>query len=157
MFKLSRLTDYAVVVLAALEQSRPDHVAVGGLAVATNLPEPTISKVLKLLNKAGIVQSVRGASGGYALKLKTGDISVLDIVCAIEGPFSVVACVEDSQDSCALQGACLMYGRWGLVNGALKDALGSVTLADMLQQQAQGLSPHRHAHAEASSKEERVQ
>ncbi len=135
MFKLSRLTDYAVVILSSLEKECPNHVAVGFVAEQTHLPEPTVSKVLKLLGKADIVTSVRGATGGYALKRQLGALTVLDVVVAIEGPLSVVACVENAVDSCVLENSCMMRGRWALVNDALKDALGSVTLRDMMQLQ----------------------
>lgn len=134
MFKLSRLTDYAVVVLSALEREKPSHMAVAAVAENTRLPEPTVAKVLKLLARAEIVSSVRGANGGYALERALSALTVLDIVVAIEGPLSVVACIDNGgEGGCSLENNCMMRGRWTLVNDAMKDALGSVTLRDMLE------------------------
>lgn len=158
MFKLAKLTDYAVVVLAGMAREQTNPVPVSAIAESTAIPEPTVSKVLKMLSKAGVVNSVRGASGGYALRYAAHKITVLDIVVAIEGPFSVVACVEDSTEDCALQGHCMMYGRWGLVNDAMKEALGRVTLQDMLSGQDGHSKPvHQIDNEFRQDIEERVQ
>lgn len=135
MIKLSRLTDYAVVVLA--EMSRTPRDAGGGLMAAstlslrTGLPEPTVSKVLKTLSRNGLITSVRGVAGGYRLDRAAGDIPVSLIIAAMEGPISLTSCVSGSHESCAHQGRCSMDGRWNPVNAAINAALDKVTLADM--------------------------
>lgn len=131
MIKLSKMTDYAVVVLSRMARSRGALLSAGNLAEKTNLPEPTVAKILKLLAKQELIESVRGVSGGYRLERGAQDIPVTAIIAAIEGPIALTSCVEDSHDSCALQGVCAMNGRWNPVNRALRLALDNVTLADM--------------------------
>ncbi|HOO81136.1 MAG TPA: SUF system Fe-S cluster assembly regulator [Alphaproteobacteria bacterium] len=131
MIKISRLADYAVVTLAELAQQKTPVSAVV-VAGQTRLPEPTVAKVLKLLAKAGLVQSIRGVNGGYQLKKPPAQIDVAQIVAAIEGPVSLTACVEGSTDICNYQKHCSVKGRWDDVHSTLRKALESVTLADMM-------------------------
>ena len=130
MFRLSKLTDYAVVVLirlAALEgvQTSP------GLSQTTGVPEPTVAKVLKALAAAGLVASQRGARGGYRLMRPLGGIAVSDVIAAIDGPIAMTACVEGSGSACEASCSCPLRGRWDVVNDAVRDALGAISLADM--------------------------
>lgn len=131
MIKLSKLTDYAVVVLAQMAQDKGALLSASALSERAGLPEPTVSKILKLLGKAGIIESARGVSGGYRLDKSAKNVPVTAIIGAIDGPIALTACVEDSHESCALQGVCAMNGRWNPVNKALRAALDNVTLADM--------------------------
>lgn len=131
MIKLSKLTDYAVVILAQMAQERGGLLSASTLSERAALPEPTVSKILKLLGKAGIIESARGASGGYRLDKSAENVPVTAIITAMEGPIALTACVDDSEESCALQGVCAMNGRWSPVNRALRAALENVTLADM--------------------------
>lgn len=137
MMRLSRLTDYAVVV-AAFMAGTPDgwrtsaFLSASVIAEGTGLPEPTVSKVLKLLGAGGIVVSARGSHGGYALGRTPGSISVSDIVVAVEGPITITPCVSGSSESCAIARHCFLCGRWNPVNAAIRTALENVTLADML-------------------------
>ncbi len=136
MIKLSKLTDYAVVVLAAMAchgiGQEQERLSASGLAEITNLPEPTVSKILKMLAKGGVITSARGVNGGYALNTTPAKTMVSDIITAMEGPIALTSCVKDSNDSCSLEGLCMMHGRWNVVNAALKTALDNVTLADMM-------------------------
>ena len=131
MIKLSKLTDYAVVVLAQMAQDKGALLSASVLSERAGLPEPTVSKILKLLGKAGIIESARGVSGGYRLDKSAENVPVTAIIGAIDGPIALTACVEDSDETCALQGVCAMNGRWNPVNRALRAALDNVTLADM--------------------------
>jgi FeS assembly SUF system regulator len=140
MLRLSRLTDYAVVVLVRL--SREDAVQTSpGIAAATGIPEPTVAKVLKALAGAGLVASQRGARGGYRLLRALPAIPVSDVIEAIDGPIALTACVEGSATECEQRGLCPMRGRWDPVNDAIQNALASITLADM--QPASGFMPAR--------------
>lgn len=135
MIRLSRLTDYAVVVLESL--NRGDSCASAAtLARASNLPEPTVSKILKLLSRSGIVAAQRGASGGYSLQITLADLPLLRVIEAIEGPLSIADCVEtethNGKGVCTLEGTCTMSGRWTMVNRAVKTALNSITLAQLV-------------------------
>lgn len=131
MIKLAKLTDYAVVILSAMAESEGTLLSAVQLADRTSLPEPTVSKVLKLLARSGIITSVRGAHGGYRLTDIPADITVLDIIEAIEGAVALTACIEGSQESCAIVNMCGVKGRWDIVNTAVKTALENVTLHDM--------------------------
>ncbi|MGC9268724.1 SUF system Fe-S cluster assembly regulator [Acidiphilium sp.] len=130
MLRLSRLTDYAVVVLVRLSRANDVETA-PGIAAATGIPEPTVSKVLKGLSQVGLVSSQRGAHGGYRLNRSLAAIPVADVIVAIDGPIALTACVEGTGGSCDSLSLCPMAGRWGVVNDAISDALNSITLADM--------------------------
>ena len=96
------------------------------------LPQPTVSKLLKMLTKAELVSSQRGATGGYVLTRQADAISIGDVIAAIEGPVALTACIDDSEeDVCGVQSFCGMRGNWVLVNAAVSDALNKVTLSDM--------------------------
>ena len=134
MFRLSRLTDYAVVALIRLDHEDPRAEAVQtspGIAAATGVPEPTVAKVLKALAAANLVSSQRGARGGYKLVRPLTAISVADVIAAIDGPIALTACVDGAAGGCEVEGRCAVKGRWDLVNGAIRDALSAITLADM--------------------------
>lgn len=130
MLRLSRLTDYAVVVLVQLAQVDGVETA-PCIAAATGIPEPTVAKVLKKLAQNGLVSSQRGAHGGYRLVRPLDAVPVSDVIVAIDGPIALTACVEGTGGSCDSASLCPMAGRWGVVNDAISDALASITLADM--------------------------
>ena len=131
MFRLSKLTDYAVVVLIRLAEV--DGVQTSpGVAQATGVPEPTVAKVLKALAAAGLVASQRGARGGYRLLRPLAGVAVADVITAIDGPIAMTACVEGSGASCETSCLCPVRGRWDAVNDAVRDALTAITLADMV-------------------------
>ncbi len=130
MLRLSKLTDYAVVVLVRL--SRADRVQTStGIAATTGIPEPTVAKVLKALAGSSLVVSQRGAHGGYRLARPLEAIPVSGVIAAIDGPIALTACVESGSGDCEVQTLCAMRGRWDPVNDAIKQALGTITLADM--------------------------
>jgi FeS assembly SUF system regulator len=128
MFRLSKLTDYAVIVLVRL--SRGETVQTSpGIAFATGVPEPTVAKVLKALAGQGLVTSQRGARGGYLLARPLVAIPVGDVIEAIDGPIALTACVDGG--GCDSHSLCPMHGRWDPVNEAIRAALDGITLADM--------------------------
>jgi FeS assembly SUF system regulator len=130
MLRLSKLTDYAVVVLVRLAGSEGVQTS-PGIAASTGIPEPTVAKVLKTLASSGLVASQRGARGGYRLMRPLSGIPVADVISAIDGPIALAACVEGSALECEAQGLCPMRGRWDPVNDAIHQALSAITLADM--------------------------
>ena len=130
MLRLSKLADYAVVVLVRLSHDAPCQTS-PGIAAATRVPEPTVAKVLKALAGSGLVTSQRGARGGYRLAQPLSQISVAAVVTAIDGPIALTACVEGSSAGCEAECHCSVRGRWDLVNIAVREALSAITLADM--------------------------
>ena len=132
MIKFSKLADYAVVVLSALHHNEGIMMSASELSQGTRLPEPTVAKVLKLLAKGNLVTSVRGAQGGYKVAHDASALKIADIVIAVDGPVSLTACVESGTNDCEYSCSCPVKGRWDLVNNAVKSALESITLADMI-------------------------
>jgi FeS assembly SUF system regulator len=130
MLRLSKLTDYAVVVLVRL--SHADTVQTSpGIAAAIGIPEPTVAKVLKTLAAGGLVASQRGARGGYRLLRSLTQIPIADVIVAIDGPIALAACVDGTSGTCESEALCPMRGRWDPVNEAIQQALANITLADM--------------------------
>lgn len=135
MLRLSKLTDYAVVVLVRLARddgrgNTPGAVQTSpGISGATGIPEPTVAKVLKAMAGKGLVTSLRGARGGYRLSRSLASIPVAEVIEAIDGPIALTACVDGGD--CESQCQCPMRGRWDPVNAAIRTALGDITLADM--------------------------
>ena len=130
MLKLSKMTDYAVVILTRLSEDAAVQTA-PGIAAITGVPEPTVAKVLKCLAGQSLVVSQRGARGGYRLARPISSIAIADVVTAIEGPIALVACVEGSASACEAHCRCPVQGRWDPVNDAIRDALAAISLSDM--------------------------
>lgn len=136
MLKLSRLTDYAVAAMVRLGVAGGAETS-PGIAASIGVPEPTVAKVLKSLSARGLIASRRGVNGGYRLERPLNEISVVDVIVAIDGPIALVSCVEGVGTGCENQ-LCPLAGRWDPVNLAIHQALSGITLADM----AASSSPH---------------
>ncbi|PJK31677.1 SUF system Fe-S cluster assembly regulator [Minwuia thermotolerans] len=134
MMRLSKMTDYAVVMMGHMGQSTGRVFAATQIADGTGVPQPTVSKLLKELARGGLLVSIRGAQGGYRLDRTPDEITVAEIVQALEGPIALTACVDGADDSCHVESFCGMRGNWNKVNNAIRTALESVTLADMAVQ-----------------------
>ena len=132
MLRLSKLADYAVVVLVRLSHHGGEVTTSPTLAQATGVPEPTVAKVLKALCAAGLVASTRGARGGYRLVQSLEAIPVSAVIVAIDGPISLAACVDGAIGGCEAQEKCPIRGRWDPVNEAIRVALTRVTLDQMV-------------------------
>lgn len=131
MLKLSKLTDYATVILSYMARhSGVTHSALD-IAEATGITLPTVSKLLKLLLKAKILQSVRGAKGGYNLAKRPEEITMASIISVMEGPIALTECSITHQ-GCLQATGCHIGGNWSLINRTIHDALESVSLADMI-------------------------
>lgn len=146
MLRVTKLTDYATVVLAVLA-SAPDRVlSAAELAERAHLEPPTVAKVLKPLAHAGLVEGFRGASGGYRLARPATAISLIAIVEAIEGPLGMTEC-SGEHSNCELEPHCGVQSHWRRINDVIADALGGVTLADMLPPSARKAIPLQLARA----------
>lgn len=131
MFRLNKLTDYGVVLLTQMAQRPGCLRSAQQIAEQTALPLPTVAKLLNALARTGIVASHRGATGGYTLGRPAAEISVADIVQALEGPIALTACADGSVDTCEVETLCPMAGNWNRVNKAIRSALAGVSLAEM--------------------------
>jgi FeS assembly SUF system regulator len=101
------------------------------LAAATALPVPTVAKILKMLAQDGVLESHRGIKGGYALGRPAGDITVADIVAALDGPIALTECMSAEAGICEIEALCPTRVNWRTINDAVTDALRRVTVADM--------------------------
>ena len=129
MLRMSKLTDYATVLLAHMAYER--HISSAGeLAEATQLAGPTVSKLLKTLARAGLVDSVRGPQGGYALARLPEQISAADIIDALEGPVAITECSAGA-GHCELESVCHVGSAWQRINRGIRTALGEVSLLDL--------------------------
>jgi len=131
MLRVTKLTDYATVVMTVLA-ARPDEVlSATELAEAAGLEPPTVSKLLKPLAQAGLVEGLRGVRGGYRLTRPAGEISLIEIVEAMEGPLAITEC-SHGQSQCGIASQCGVRSNWRLINDVVADALRGVSLAQML-------------------------
>jgi FeS assembly SUF system regulator len=131
LIRLSKLTDYAVVMLSHMAAREGQVYTAARLAERTSVPEPTAAKILKVLARACVLTSQRGSNGGYELARPASDITVAEIIVALDGPIALAACVEGSADHCGVETLCSMRGNWNKVNRAIRNALEEITLADM--------------------------
>lgn len=129
MFKLGKLTDYGTVLMTALAAAPARVQTSQELAAGTRLAAPTVAKLLKLLGKAGLVESLRGAHGGYRLARPPERITVADIVSALEGPIALTEC--SVHRGCGIENHCGVRSNWRVINDAIRSALEAVTLAQM--------------------------
>lgn len=132
MLRLSKLTDYATVLMTRLAQAPDELHSAQSLASRTRVELPTVSKVLKQLARAGLVVSQRGAQGGYRLARPADDISVAEIIAALEGPLGMTECSIHA-GLCAQESVCSVRRNWRKISRAIVGALDEVSLADMAE------------------------
>ena len=131
MFKLNRLTDYAVVVMGQMARDAEELWTAPRIAQETGVPLPTVAKLLNALAHGELISSHRGAAGGYTLNRSAETISVAEVIQALEGPIALTACVDGASGGCEVESFCPMRGNWDKVNKAIHGALSQVSLADM--------------------------
>ena len=132
MLRMTRLTDYGVVLLThiAREPGRSTRNA-PELAAAAHLPLPTVSKILKILAREGLLVPHRGAKGGFSLAKPATQITVAEIIGALEGPIALTECSGHSGERCEIESLCPVSTPWRRINRAVFDALRGITLAEM--------------------------
>jgi FeS assembly SUF system regulator len=127
MLRISKLTDYATVILARLAAEPERRFTATQIAAETRLASPTVSKLLKQLHRQGLVMSTRGAAGGYVLARAAADITAAQILDALEGPVALTEC-SGSASHCGIERTCRVGHAWQRVNLAIRRALDDVTL-----------------------------
>lgn len=130
---MSRLADYGSMLTTFMARRPLETVhTTADLATGTRLPAPTVSKILKLLGKAGLLVSQRGVKGGYSLAREPRTITLAEIIQALEGgPVALTECATGAHDSCDLETECLVRHQWQYINQAVYAALGNITLEEM--------------------------
>ena len=143
MLRITRETDYGVVLLTRLATAGEGvMLAASDLANDTRIPQPTVSKILKVLTRGGILASHRGAKGGYSLLRSPEAITVAEIIEILEGPIALTDCVDQpagNHADCQHVGTCPVQANWNRINRAIQDTLAAISLAEM----AKGAPPLR--------------
>ena len=130
--RLTSLADYAVVMMAAAARHPAGtRLSATLLAGETGVPLPTAQKLMGRLAAAGLLATARGTGGGFRLARLASEISLADIVEAVEGPIEMTSCVDTERHHCALEGACQVRPHMGVVNHAVRGALQSVSLSSL--------------------------
>ena len=154
MLRISKMTDYATVILARLALAPERQFTAAQLADQTHLAQPTVSKVLKLLLRRGLLHSTRGLHGGYRLARSAGEITAAQILDALEGPIALIECARHVHH-CSIESTCGVGRAWQRVNLALRRVLEDITLLELaglggepvrfaaLERQLRGMRPER--------------
>src|SRR6185369_3054324 len=130
--RLTHLADYAVVLMtAAARYPAGARLSATELSGDTGVPLPTAQKLMGQLASAGLLTSVRGAGGGFALSRPADAISLADIVEAVEGPIALTMCADGVNHECLLDAHCRVKPHMGVVGNAVRGALGAVTLTEL--------------------------
>lgn len=130
MLRVGKLTDYATVMMTHLARQPGRLHSANEIAADLGLALPTVSKIFKALVQHGLMESHRGAKGGYNLAAAPEDISVAQIIAAIEGPIALTEC-SDTARLCEQESLCSVRGNWQRINRAVLDALERVSLAEL--------------------------
>jgi len=130
MLRISRLTDYGTLLLVHLAAHDDRLCTAGELSSATHVALPTAQKLLKILAKGGLIDSVRGTDGGYVLARPAKDISATQILDVLEGPLAITECsTADSQ--CELEAMCQVGSAWQKINHAIRSTLSDISLVEL--------------------------
>ncbi len=133
MLRVTKLADYGIVILTYLAGKGAPTANARDVAQKVKLPQPVVSKILKLLARDGLLESRRGIKGGYGLSLRPEEITVAGIIRALEGPIAVTECTDKVHGDCGLETGCPVSTNWHLINRAIHQALERITLAEMTQ------------------------
>lgn len=132
MFRMAKLTDYGILLLTEFARNAHGNARTAReLALDTRLPLPTVGKILKTLVHQGLLVSHRGIRGGYQLARRPEEISVADIITALEGPVAITECNSPTPGICEHEEDCSLRANWSLINRSVTAALETVTLAQM--------------------------
>ena len=131
MIRMTKQTDYGFVLLTRLAAAPERVVNAPELAEETHLPLPMVSKILKLLARGGLVRSLRGVKGGYALARHPAEITAAEIVRALEGPVALTVCVDGTPGECEIEHFCRVRGHWQRINVEVEAALARIPLTEL--------------------------
>jgi len=130
MLRISRLTDYATVLLARLATEPARQFTASELALETRIAQPTVSKLLKQLHRSGLLASTRGLHGGYRLARPAAEITAAHILDALEGPLALTECSRH-QSQCGFEQSCRTGRAWQRVSLAIRRSLEAITLLEL--------------------------
>ncbi len=130
MLRISRLTDYGTMILVYLTNQDNRLCPASDVAMGVHVTQPTVQKLLKMLARARLVDSVRGAGGGYRLARAPESISAAEILDALDGPIAITECSSE-ESQCELESICQVGNAWQKINKVIRVVLDDVTLADL--------------------------
>jgi FeS assembly SUF system regulator len=133
MLRMSKLADYGTVVMTYISQHTDKVHSAHDIADHVRVALPTVSKILKILARQELLVSERGAKGGYRLARPAKQISIAEIIDAMEGPVALTEC-SSMPGLCEQESSCSIRGNWQRINQAVRGALEQVSLAEMAQQ-----------------------
>ena len=131
LIRLSKLADYGIVMMTHMARDAGRQQTAPEIAAQSHLPLPMASKILKGLAHARLLVSHRGAKGGYGLARPAHQISVADVIVALEGPIALTACIEHAPGECDIEALCPARANWQRINRAIREALEGITLMEM--------------------------
>lgn len=134
MLKISKLSDYAVRMACLLANQTDRRVTASWIACELNMSLPTVSKLLGLLKKAGLLSATQGALGGYRLAVVPQEITLASLLAAVEGPPGLTECVQES-GHCVHESNCHMRSHWHNIHDRVWRFLDQITLAELLLDQ----------------------
>ena len=130
--RLTHLADYAVVMMTAAARREPSaRLSATELADETGVPLPTAQKLMQKLAAHGLLVGQRGSGGGYALARPVTEISLADIVEAVEGPIVLTMCADGINHECALDQHCRVKPHMSVVGDAIRTSLSAVSLQEL--------------------------
>lgn len=133
MVRLSKLTDYGMVLMSCLARSDSRALRTArDLARESRLPAPTVTKLLKELVQSGLLVSHRGIKGGYSLAREPQRISLAEILTALEGPLALTECSTDTSGLCDLEPCCAIKANQKIISQAVRSVLERLTLSDLI-------------------------
>lgn len=132
MVRITKLTDYGMVIMAFLAGNPMRLFQAREIAEQTTIALPTVSKLLKKLAKHKLLVSHRGTHGGYLLAESPENITVADLVRALEGPIAITEC-SLGHDHCPTETLCSTRIPWLQINQVITSALQSIKLADFVE------------------------
>lgn len=132
MVRITKLTDYGVMIMAFMASEPSRLFQAKEIAEHTHIAPPTVSKLLKKLTKSKLLASERGTNGGYLLACEPKNITVAELVNALEGPIAITEC-SLGHDHCSSAQNCPVKTPWLKINHAITNALQSIKLFDLTQ------------------------
>lgn len=130
--EITRRTDYAIRLIAALVESNGEPLSVRSAADDYKVPYSFARSIQHDLVLAGIVRSVRGAAGGMVLNVDPADLTLLQIIESVQGPIGVAICVREA-DWCPRERFCQFHPIWMGADALLKSYLSSVTIKEIVE------------------------
>ncbi|MEE8258489.1 MAG: SUF system Fe-S cluster assembly regulator [Sphingomonadales bacterium] len=131
MIRLTNLADYGVVLMCHMTRAPKDLYNAVCLSKETGIPVPTVSKIMGALSKADLLTSHRGLKGGFRMKRAAEDISVANIIEAVDGPIALTNCIEHTPGDCCYESLCSMKPHWQVINTVIRKGLDGITLDEI--------------------------